>query len=176
MKLIYALGLTVLMMLTASAVSYAQSEETESGAAEETAPAAEQGGPVINVEQKPYEYYYWPDEDLDSFGLSTMGEDSGGSTLGKTPRRKSNIEANPPKPAATPEPEEEPEAPSDEAVDTGAEESPAGMETGSETGASGAAFYKWVDEKGNLHITNNIGDVPLEYQQKIYQQKTGSEE
>ena len=52
--------------------------------------------PVI-VPEQPYEYYYWPEEDLDNFGLSTLGQGQGGSTLGRGLQRKSNIEVNTPK-------------------------------------------------------------------------------
>ncbi len=29
-----------------------------------------------------------------------------------------------------------------------------------QAGPKESEFYEWVDEKGNVHITNNIGDVP----------------
>jgi len=137
------------------------------GGGEETPQAApESAGAPIVIEEQPYEYYYWPDENLNNFGLSSMGQ---GTTMGTTPERKSNLEANPVKPKPTPAPGDEEEIPPDEAIDSGVSVEPG---AGRQTGASGAAFYKWVDEKGELHITNNIGEVPLEYQQQIYRQET----
>ena len=60
--------------------------ETESEEAIEQAP--------VVIEQPAYEYFYWPEEDLNNFGLSTMGEGKSGSTLGTSSGRTSNIEAN----------------------------------------------------------------------------------
>lgn len=136
------------------------------GGSEETQAAPGGGGAPVVIEEEPYEYYYWPDEDLDNFGLSSMGR---GTTMGKTPERKSNLEANPVKPGPTPAPEDEEEVPPGESPGAGTAAEP---DAGRQTGASGAAFYKWVDDKGELHITNNIGEVPLEYQRQIYRQET----
>ena len=155
----------LLLALLLSFETMAQETEGEGGG-EETQAAPEGGGAPVIIEEEPYEYYYWPDENLNNFGLSSMGQ---GTTMGKTPERESNLEVNPVKPKPTPAPEDEEEAPPDEAIDSGTAAEP---NAGRQTGASGAAFYKWVDEKGELHITNNIGEVPLEYQQQIYRQET----
>lgn len=157
-------------LLLAVIVSFeaAAQESGGEGGGEETQQAAPET-PIV-IEEQPYEYYYWPDENLNNFGLSSMGQ---GTTMGKTPERMSNLEANPVKPKPTPAPEDEEETPSDEATDAGTAAEP---NAGRQTGASGAAFYKWVDEKGELHITNNVGEVPLEYQQQIYRQETPSGE
>jgi hypothetical protein len=105
-----------------------------------------------------------------------MGQGQGGSTLGKGLQRKSNIEMNSPK--APPQVEEEAEGKS------GDEDEDTDLFPPGETGDDGASvkesppagpkeseFYEWVDEKGNVHITNNIGDVPPEYQKGIYDRK-----
>ncbi|MFQ5787950.1 MAG: hypothetical protein ACE5H1_08200, partial [Thermodesulfobacteriota bacterium] len=60
--------------------------------------------PVINQQdsEAPW-YYYWPQENLNPFGMSTLGENSetmeteAGSTLGKSNKRPSNLEVNPPR-------------------------------------------------------------------------------
>lgn len=163
--------LTALLLAVIVSFEAAAQEAGGEGSGEEAQQAAPEsaGGPIV-IEEQPYEYYYWPDENLNNFGLSSMGQ---GTTMGKTPERKSNLEANPVKPKPTPAPEDEEEIPPGESIDAGTAAEP---NAGRQTGASGAAFYKWVDEKGELHITNNVGEVPLEYQQQIYQQEAPSGE
>lgn len=166
----FLLTLSAILIFTLVLATFeVRAQEDEGGAAGEEAPAAPEGAeaPVV-IEEEPYEYYYWPDEDLDNFGLSSMGE---GTTMGKTPQRKSNLEVNPAKPKPTPLPEDEEETPPDESTGAAAGVTPPEAGAGRQTGDSGAAFYRWVDDKGNLHITNNIGEVPLEYQQQIYRQE-----
>ena len=163
--------LAVLFLTLTLAFKAAAQESGGEGSSEEAQQAApENAGTPIVIEEQPYEYYYWPDENLNNFGLSSMGQ---GTTMGKTPERKSNLEANPVKHKPTPAPGDEEEIPPDEAIGAGTAPEPG---AGRQTGASGTAFYKWVDEKGELHITNNIGEVPLEHQQQIYQQETPSGE
>jgi hypothetical protein len=183
----YALLVYSLMMfLFPSCPAFAQYEDSEPGGEEAMpeegtqSPGQGSSEPAV-IEQQPYEYYYWPEENLDNFGLSTLGQGQGGSTLGRSLQRKSNIEVNAPKEpvkdeedkAGGPEDAEEetdlfpPEETGDEGayVDEAPPESPKESE-----------FYEWVDDKGNVHITNNLGDVPLEYQEQIYKQKGSSEE
>lgn len=155
-------------LLLAAILSFgttAQESEGEGGG-EETQAVPGGGGAPIVIEEEPYEYYYWPDEDLDNFGLSSMGR---GTTMGETPERKSNLEANPVKPRPTPAPEEGDETPPGESPGAGTAAEP---DAGRQTGASGTHFYKWVDDKGGLHFTNNIGEVPPEYRQQIYRRET----
>ena len=161
-----ALPAVLLLALTLAFESAAQETGGEVEGEETPQAAPESAGAPIVIQEQPYEYYYWPDENINNFGLSSMGQ---GTTMGKTPERKSNLEANPVKPKHTPAPGDEEEIPADEAIDPGTAAEPG---AGRQAGASGAAFYKWVDEKGELHITNNIGEVPLEYQQQIYRQET----
>ena len=161
--------LAVFFLIPAFATFEGRAQEDEGGAAgEEAQPAPDGGGGPVVIEEEPYEYYYWPNENLDNFGLSSMGE---GTTMGKTPQRKSNLEVNPAKPRPTPAPEEdEEETPPDESIDAAGGAS-TGAGAGRQTGGSGAAFYRWVDDKGDIHYTNNLGEVPLEYQQQIYRQE-----
>lgn len=169
---------SLMLMVPAAYPSFAQYGDTESGG-EETEPQegnqSPGGGgsePVI-IRQQPYEYYYWPEENLDSFGLSTLGQGQGGSTLGRSLNRKSNIEVNAPK-----EPEEGEEAGKEEPgeEDTGTELYPPD-EPDYEGGPPPSVpkeseFYEWVDDKGNVHITNNPGDVPPDKQEEIYKRKS----
>ena len=172
---------SVVMFFIPAYPAFAQYEDAEPGEdqtqPQEGAQNQEQtpSEPVI-VPEQPYEYYYWPEEDLDNFGLSTLGQGQGGSTLGRGLQRKSNIEVNTPK--EPPKGEEDADGgPEDADEDTD-------LFPPEETGDDGVSvneappagpkeseFYEWVDEKGNVHITNNIGDVPLEYQKEIYDRK-----
>ncbi len=177
---------SVVMFFIPAYPAFTQYEDSEPGGdqtqPQEGAQSSEQTAsePVVIPEQ-PYEYYYWPEEDLDNFGLSTLGQGQGGSTLGRGLQRKSNIEVNSPK--GPPQAVEDAEGKSgDEGGDTG-------LFPPEETGDDGTAvneappagpkkeseFYEWVDEKGNVHITNNIGDVPPEYQKEIYERKLAPE-
>lgn len=183
MKSAISVYLILLLLLGAYPVSAQNGDSDSSGSSEEskdTTPSGQTANPntpPVDIRQQPYEYYYWPEENLDNFGLSTLGNGEGGSTLGRTPKRKSNIEVNSPK-----EPEETDKdtdgdngtaiSPSEEGdIDSGTiveEEAP-------QSAPSESPIYEWVDDKGNIHITNNIGDVPLKYQQEIYKQKNTGE-
>lgn len=155
------------LLLTAFLSFETTAQETGEGrGGEETRAAPGDGGAPVVIEEEPYEYYYWPDENLDNFGLSSMGR---GTTMGETPERKSNLEANPVGPKPTPAPEDGDETPPEESID---DSTAPGGNAGRQTGASGAAFYKWVDDKGGLHFTNNIGEVPPEYREQIYRRET----
>lgn len=174
------LAYSILLLLLPARPAFAQYGDTGPGGDEtrteegNQSPEQAPGEPVM-VPQQPYEYYYWPEEDLDNFGLSTLGQGQGGSTLGRNLQRKSNIEVNTPK--------EPPQGPGDTDTESGDGDEDTDLyppeETGDDSGSVDEApqagpkeseFYEWVDEEGNVHITNNIGDVPLEYQKEIYEQ------
>ena len=106
-----------------------------------------------------------------------MGQGQGGSRRGRGLKGKSNIEVNTPKePPQSVEDTDEESGDADEETDlfppdeTG-DDSAAIDEGAPPAGPKESEFYEWVDEKGNVHITNNIGDVPLEYQKEIYNRK-----
>jgi len=166
------------LMLVTPAVytSFAQYDDTDAGG-EETPPQdgsqSPGGGEPVVVPQQPYEYYYWPEENLDNFGLSTLGQGQGGSTLGRSLNRKSNIEVNAPKKPAEEEDTKNGEA--GEATDTELyppdESGPADGPITGEPAPSvpkESEFYEWIDDKGNVHITNNLGDVPPGQQEEVY--------
>jgi hypothetical protein len=85
-------------------------------------------------------------------------------------------------------PKEPPQAEEDAEGKSGDEDEDTNLFPPEETGDDGASvneappagpkeseFYEWVDEKGIVHITNNIGDVPPEYQKEIYDRKASPE-
>lgn len=176
---IYPIVMSIIF-LTSGAI--AQTEEPESpGNRTETQTSTDPSEPIIDIEEQPYKYYYWPDEDLNNFGLSSMGSGQGGTTLGRSSERKSNLEINP---RGKPEPEKEDDQQVSEEEDENAEtilsaptteETETGSDYSTSNPPSDSPIYKWVDNEGNLHITNNIGDVPLKYQEDYYNpsHKTG---
>lgn len=170
---------SLILVIPSAYMAFAQYDETETGG-EEAAPQEGSGSPEgaggepVTVHQQPYEYYYWPEENLDNFGLSTLGQGQGGSTLGKSLKRKSNIEVNSPKEPAEDENGEPGEGetntkllPPDDSgyIDESLTRGPPSVPSESE-------FYEWVDEEGNVHITNNLGDVPPQYREEIYKRKS----
>jgi hypothetical protein len=124
-------------------------------------PAAVQG------QSEPPWYYYWPDENLNPFGMSTLGNEGGGSTFGKSTERPSNLQVNPPMQEEMQNqenvddvtnnvPPEDTLSP-EESISVGSPSAP----------AKKGPVYKWVDDKGVIHVTNNLGSVPAEYLDKI---------
>jgi hypothetical protein len=43
------------------------------------------------------------------------------------------------------------------------------------TSALGQEVYRWVDEKGTVHFTDDLGQVPEKYREKIQKEKTPKE-
>jgi hypothetical protein len=136
--------------------------------------------PVIDNSGRVYPY-----EDLNPFGLSTLGPgddeyNTEGSTLGTDLKRKSNIEVNQPRERKQPEVTNEEETVSggeesageggEEAVEVIPEESSEVLTPSPLSKTSG--FYKWVDKDGVLHITDNPGSVPQEYQEQLTNEPT----
>jgi hypothetical protein len=122
---------------------------------------------VIQGESEPPWYYYWPDENLNPFGMSTLGNEGGGSTFGKSTERPSNLQVNPPMQEEMQNqenvddvtnnvPPEDTLSP-EESISVGSPSAP----------AKKGPVYKWVDDKGVIHVTNDLGSVPAEYLDKI---------
>ncbi|HVY54750.1 MAG TPA: hypothetical protein VHC46_03245, partial [Thermodesulfobacteriota bacterium] len=169
------------MLLASPAVylSFAQDDGTDTGGEETPAQDSNQspdggGGEPQIIRQQPYEYYYWPEQNLDNFGLSTLGQGQGGSTLGRSLNRKSNIEANTPKQPAEDENANNGNSGKSEAETELYPPDEPDLTDGSVTGEpppsvpKESEFYEWVDDKGNVHITNNISDVPPGQLEEIY--------
>lgn len=114
-----------------------------------------------------------PFENLNIFEMSTMGSGNLGyrestSTLASPVKRMSNVELNKPVVKEVENTEEKaedegesPAPPVVEGAGVGAVE-PQVPEGVSKTGP----LYRWVDEKGVVHVTNNIAVVPVEEQLK----------
>lgn len=184
MRLLYTVCLIFLSLLFLIPCVFAQSEEQGStgGDETETQSAPDASDPIVNIQEQPYKYYYWPDEDLNNFGLSSMGSGKSGTTLGSSSERRSNLEVNAP---GRPDKAQEdgPESPERSESETDSISAPEYGDdaTGTPGGDSPAPvsdspIYKWVDDEGTLHITNNIGDVPLEYQEDYYNREENIEE
>lgn len=132
------------------------------------------------------EYIVTPREDLNPYDLSTMekGEDvdyrQGAGTLGTTEKRSSNVEINEAleqrkeqrEKAKQKEKEEEQKKGEPEAnVSVGEPDNGGGVEVRGPTAAGDlsspgvrAGLFTWTDENGVLHVTNDLGQVPMEYQ------------
>jgi hypothetical protein len=126
---------------------------------------------IVTIEEPAYEYFYWPNEDLNSFGLSSMGSGKSGTTLGTGSQRTSNLEVNPPpKRHQEDKGAEFDETGGDGPIPPGEEytDAPGAVIETPSNPASDNPIYKWVDDEGNLHITNNLGDVPAEYREELY--------
>ena len=103
-----------------------------------------------------------------------MGEGKSGSTLGDKSKRTSNIEVNS---YLKSKKEEQQDEPGDiESSDTAKEPSkPRYIEPVEKTKVntpSGKPIYEWKDENGTLHISNDLGTVPTEYQNQFYESES----
>ncbi len=99
-----------------------------------------------------------------------MGNGKSGSTLGEKTRRTSNIEANA---YLKSKKENKENADSEENTEAGTESrEPLYVEPVAQPRAHSASekpIYEWTDENGTLHITNDLGQVPPEYQNQFYE-------
>ena len=122
------------------------------------------------------DYMVTPRDSLNPFGLSTMSgskdvdyRDSAG-TLGTTTKRPSNIEINRPK-------EQIPKESADES-NQGSEDSFIQADVVNKPPSSTSSkneherLYRWTDEEGVLHVTNDLGTVPPKYQEQAVRQST----
>ena len=127
--------------------------------------------PIV-IEEPAYEYFYWPDEDLNNFGLSSMGNGKSGTTMGSESERKSNIEVNSSLRTRKENEAEARQSPEPGASVQEAESSvpPPAADYRPRPRTPASDMYEWVDDKGVKHFTNNIGDVPLEYQRKYLEE------
>lgn len=123
---------------------------------------------------------YFPQKDLNNFELSTLGskglgERKEGSTLGGGTKQKSNVEVNKPK-----EKKETEGAAAQGGTESGVETNTATAGTGETSQVNSnertetlstslnksSGLYTWKDRNGMVHVTNNIGSVPAEYQEQ----------
>ncbi|GIW46999.1 MAG: hypothetical protein KatS3mg078_0876 [Deltaproteobacteria bacterium] len=159
---LFILGIVILVFLWTQS-SFSQTVNTE---VQTVSPQGQQQGEqFINPP-------YFPQKDLDVFEMSTLGN-SGlkqrktESTLTSPTKRKSNLEVNKPR-----------EKKGSEKDFMEIEVGSIGESRGEEVGESseevtysslsgGGKLYRWVDDKGILHVTNDLGSVPAKYRDKI---------
>ncbi len=118
------------------------------------------------------EYTVRPTEDLNSFGLSTLGDSTEDNyreapgTLGTSKKRLSNAEANKARiEKKKAEQEEATEAESQENTRETINE--ASRPNKSATKYKKSKLITWTDEDGKVHITNDIGNVPQRYIESV---------
>lgn len=136
------------------------------------------------------QYIVTPRDDLNPYDLSTMqkstetGYRQGTGTLGTTPERSSNIEINE---ALSKSRQERLKASQKQAAEEEAEEA-AGLEAAPSAPDQAAgptrddlatpgvrgSLFTWTDENGVLHATNDLGQVPIEYQIEALENSQGS--
>lgn len=133
------------------------------------------------------QYIVTPRDDLDPYDLSTMqkstesGYREGTGTLGTTPEQSSNIQINEAlnksrqerlkasqKQAAEEEAEEEASTAAEASVQAPGQapgqQSAAPQGDDLSTPGVRGSLFTWTDENGVLHATNDLGQVPIEYQ------------
>lgn len=116
------------------------------------------------------DYIVAPRDSLNPFGLSTMSgskdvdyRDSVG-TLGTTTKRPSNIEVNKPKQQT---PEEGAEKTSEGSEDSFNQADIVNQPPSSTSGKhKSESIYRWTDDQGVLHVTNDLGSVPPKHQEQ----------
>jgi hypothetical protein len=156
--------------------SFSQSTSGGTGIVSPDAPPPSGGSQTPDVLQGQPDfpdYIVAPRDNLNPFGLSTMSgskdvdyRDSAG-TLGTTTKRPSNIEVNSPK-------EQIPEEGADES-NQGSEDSFIEADIVNQPPSTSRklkqeSIYRWTDEEGILHITNDLGTVPPKYQEQAVRQ------
>lgn len=116
----------------------------------------------------------YPGVDLNPFGLSTMGggsdvkaRDSVG-TLGTTIKPPSNLEVNKPKEQV---PEEEGDK-SNQGSQDSFNQADIVNQPSSSTSRRHENIYRWTDDAGVLHVTNDLGSVPPKYQEQALRQSS----
>ena len=108
-------------------------------------------------------YFYWPTENADNFEYSELGNSSlrGGNTF----QRKSNVEVN--KKVEEEEGITALSAPdTSTSIDVEIDADTAGNSLGSRP-VSSSPIYKWVDDEGVVHVTNEIGSIPEKYRDQV---------
>jgi len=140
------------------------------------APSGGTQNPAVLQEQPDFpNYMVYPSEDLNPFGLSSIDKSTemdyrdDSSTLGVSSKRPSNLEVNAPREKL---PLKEGEEPAEEGVTDVSEEEIEDIGLSSEsvsslTSGKSGKVYTWRDDQGVLHVSNNLGSVPIKYQQQI---------
>lgn len=124
--------------------------------------------PALNQgESEPPWYYYWPDENLNPYGMSTLGNEGGGSTFGKTTDKPSNLQVNPPMREQMQNQKNADDVTNNVPLeDTLSTERPTSVGSPSAPARKGP-MYKWVDDNGVIQVTNDLSSVPSKYLDQI---------
>jgi hypothetical protein len=172
--------LLLFLILSPQLITFAQTVDEEP--VTQPPPIEPQGPEVIQERQEPPWFYYWPQENLNPYGLSTMGEDKGsdddsGSTLGRSTKRPSNLEVNAPSSRLQDqEPGEKQDLATQEEVDSNEGYENIIDEITPSANEPRGQIYTYRDEKGVLHVTNNITSIPPQYQQEALGGTEGNKE
>jgi hypothetical protein len=173
-----------LVMITAlyfSFSGYVLSQSTEgtpdggSGSNQPPTGGSQQPAVIQGESDAPW-YYYWPDENLNPFGMSTLGTEGGGSTFGKSTERPSNLQVNPAMQDLQNQENFDNVTNKVPLEDTLSPQESISISAPSSTGAKKGPIYKWVDENGVIQVTNDLGSVPTKYLDRITTEREEEQE
>jgi hypothetical protein len=174
------LFLSLFIMVGAVCAPNSTFSQSTSGGTGIVSPNAQQpsGGPqapdVLQGQPDFPDYIVAPRDSLNPFGLSTMSGSTdvdyreGVGTLGTTSKRPSNLDVNSPK---EPIPEEDADENSQGSEDSFIEADVVNQPPPS-TSRKHQNIYRWTDEEGVLHVTNDLGSVPPKYQEQVVKQSS----
>lgn len=152
--------------------SFSQATGGGAGAVSPNAPQSGAGAPAVDTPQAQPDardyMMFAPSDSLNPYGLSSMGgstevdyRDAAG-TLGTKSKRPSNVEVNKALEQVKEEQVDETgEAPGDSFIEADVVNQAAPRTSGRHMN-----IYRWTDENGVLHVTNDLGTVPPEYQEQ----------
>jgi hypothetical protein len=160
---LFLVNLVIIAAFYFSLSGYVFSQSTE----EQPTTNDSQQPAIIQGESEPPWYYYWPDENLNPFGMSTLGNDEGGSTFGKSTRRPSNLQVNPTMQEQMRGEENVDDLTNNAPVEDTLSSQESISISAPSTGAKKGPIYKWVDDNGVIHVTNDLGSVPTKYLDQI---------
>lgn len=128
------------------------------------------------------DYIVSPKEDLNPYGMSSIGESTTGSefregagTLGTTQKRPSNLDVNKQNQEKR---KEQKETTADQTGEKATPETeidyeaayPSEKYTDVKSGPVKTKIYKWTDDQGVKHVTNDLGSVPPQYMDQVKEQ------
>jgi hypothetical protein len=169
---LFLVSVVIVSFFYFSFAEYAFSQSTENAPnanpPEDQSPTSGSQQPaIIQGESDAPWYYYWPDENLDPFGMSTLGNEGGGSTFGKSRERPSNLQVNPPMQEKMQDEENVEDVTNNIPVeDTLSSQESISIDSPSIPAKKGP-IYKWVGDNGVIQVTNDLGSVPTKYLDKI---------
>jgi hypothetical protein len=169
-------SLVIIAALYFSLSGYVLSQSTEGapdgGSAGNQPPTGGSQQPaVIQGESDAPWYYYWPDENLNPFGMSTLGTEGGGSTFGKSTERPSNLQVNPPMQEQLQDQDKVDDVTNKVPLEDTLSSQESISISAPSTGARKGPIYKWVDDNGVIQVTNDLGSVPTKYLDRITTEK-----